>query len=70
MTKLTIIAITVDEAHSKSQWGLTGSSSKQAAVQCRVWYGNPGKLKSLTASDLASIVLPATTSASTKIDIF
>lgn len=36
----------------------------------RVWYGNLGELKSLTASDLPSIVLTATASPSTKKDIF
>lgn len=65
-----IVTITVDEAHCISQWGLPGSRSKQAAVPFRVWYVNLGELKSLTASDLPSIVLTATASPSTKKDIF
>lgn len=65
-----LVAITVDEAHCISQWGLPGSRSKQAAVPFRVWYGNLRELKSLTASDLPSIVLTATASPSTKKDIF
>ena len=53
------------KAHCISQWGLPGLRSKQAAVPVRVWYGNLGELKSLTASDLPSIMLTATTSPST-----
>ena len=65
-----LVVITVDKAHCISQWGLPGSRSKQAAVPFRVWYGNLGELKSLTASDLPSIVLTATSSPSTKKNIF
>ena len=45
-----LVAITVDEAHCISQWGIPGSSSKRTAVLFRIWYGNLGELKSLTAS--------------------
>jgi len=65
-----LVAITVDEAHCISQWGLPGSRSKQAAVPFRVWYGNLGEFKSLTASNLPSILLTATASPSTRKDIF
>ena len=64
------MAITVYEAHCISQWGLPGSSSKRTAVPFRIWYGNLGELKSLTASNVPSIVLTATASLSTKRDIF
>ena len=36
------LAITVDEAHCISQWGLPGSSSKRTAAPFRIWYGNLG----------------------------
>ena len=59
-----LVAITVDEAHCISQWGLPGSNSKRIAVPFRIWYGNLGELKSLTASDVPSIILTATASLS------
>ena len=65
-----LVAITVDEAHCISQRGLPGSSSKRTAVPFRIWYGNLGELKSLTASNVPSIILKATPSLSTKRDIF
>ena len=66
-----LVAIVVDEAHCISQWGLPGSlSSKHAAVPFRIWYGNLGELKSLTSSDVPSIILTATASVSTKRNIF
>ena len=65
-----LVAITVDEAHCISQWGLPGSSSKCTAAPFRIWYGNLGELKSLTASNVPSIILTATASLSTKRDIF
>ena len=65
-----LVAITVDEAHCISQWGLPGSSSKRTTVPFRIWYGNLGKLKSLTANNVPSIILTATASLSTKRDIF
>ena len=37
-----LVAITVDEAHCISQWGLPGSSSQRTAVPFRIWYGNLG----------------------------
>ena len=40
-----LVAITVDEAHCISQWGLLGSSSKHTAVPFRIWYGNMGELQ-------------------------
>lgn len=65
-----LVAITVDEAHCISQWGLPGSNSKHVALPFRVWYGNLGELKSLTASEVPSIILTATASVTTKRDIF
>ena len=65
-----LVAITVDEAHYISQWGLPGSSSKRTAVPFRIWYGNLGELKSLTVSNVPSIIVTATASLSTKRDIF
>ena len=64
------MAITVDEAHCISQWGLPGSSPKRTAVPFRIWYGNLGELKSLTVSNVPSIIVTATASLSTKRDIF
>lgn len=65
-----LVAITVDEAHCISQWGLPGSSSKRTAVPFQIWYGNLGELKSLTVSNVPSIIVTATPSLSTKRDIF
>lgn len=61
-----LVALTVNEAHCISQWDLPGSSSKRTAVPFRIWYGNLGELKSLTASNVPSIILTATA----KRDIF
>lgn len=63
-----LVAITIDEAHCISQWGLSKSSNR-TAVPFRTWYGNLGELKSLT-SEVPSIVLTATASISTRKDIF
>lgn len=63
-----LMAITIDEAHCISQWGLL-KSSNPTAVPFRTWYGNLGELKSLT-SDVPSIVLTATASIATRKDIF
>ena len=45
-------------------------SSKCTTVPFRIWYGNLGELKSLTATNVPSIILMATASLSTKRDIF
>ena len=63
-----LVAITIDEAHCISQWGLSRSSNL-TAVPFRTWYGNLGELKSLI-SNVPSIVLTATASIATKKDIF
>ena len=65
-----LVAVTVDEAHCISQWGLPGSNSRVATVPFRIWYGNLGEFKSLISSNVPSIILTATASLSTKRDIF
>lgn len=63
-----LVAITIDEAHCISQWGLS-KSSNQTAVPFRTWYGKLSELKSLT-SDVPTIVLTASVSIATTRDIF
>ena len=63
-----LVAITIDEAHCISQWGLS-KSSNLTAVPFRTWYGNLGELRSLTC-EVPSIVLTATACTATRRDIF